>query len=145
MAVMLGTGEVSAGAFVWRKDSPRWIPITNIIPMPSSVKAQVHPAGAVVVNVSNTNIVGGALSPRLPSNSMGTASLAVGIISLVLFCVPFVGTILGVIGLVLGIIGLNVGKARNLPVGTSIGGIVCSGTAVIGSFLFLIVAVASGK
>jgi len=66
---------------------------------------------------------------------MSTASLVLGIVSLVLVFVPgfnFLGLIAGIIGIVLGSISLKNSKALNQPQGTARGGLI---TSIIGTAL----------
>ncbi len=56
---MLAGGTISRDALVWKEGSPRWIPLTNIVPMPpglpgSPASTARHGSGAVIVNVTNT-------------------------------------------------------------------------------------------
>lgn len=66
------------------------------------------------------------------TNGKATASLILGVISIVLMPVPFGGLILSVVGLILGIVGLS--EIKRLNQGgkkTAIAGIVCSGLAIL--------------
>jgi TM2 domain-containing membrane protein YozV len=59
LATMLAGGTISRDALVWKEGSPRWIPLTNIVPMPpglpgSPASTARHGSGAVIVNVTNT-------------------------------------------------------------------------------------------
>lgn len=73
-------------------------------------------------------------------NGKATASLVLGIISIVASLIPFAGGILGIIGLILGIIGLreiNNLKQRNKNI--AVAGIICSGLGILLSIIVFIV------
>ncbi|CAN5576473.1 hypothetical protein BH10ACT1_BH10ACT1_37960 [soil metagenome] len=85
---------------------------------------------------------GGGYGSGLPSVSgMATASLVLGILSLVLFWCFFLGGPLAIIGLPLGLVALNKinkGEADPGAKGTALGGAICSGIALVGVAGFLI-------
>ncbi len=98
------------------------------------------PPVALQVNVSQSNNSG-------TSNSLGIASLVVGVLSLLTFCVPFVGLIIALLGLGLGIGGLTLAIIRRgRGIGFSIAGIVLSGIgllfAIFVTFVMSVTAVA---
>lgn len=72
------------------------------------------------------------------SNGLGTASLVLGIIGVLLSCV-FIGVVPAIIGLILGIVGLC---KKDKSKGTAIAGTVCS---AIGVVIFLIVIASAGN
>lgn len=41
LATLLASGNVSPTALIWRDGSPRWIPITNVVPVPARVPPPV--------------------------------------------------------------------------------------------------------
>ncbi|KUO15141.1 hypothetical protein AQJ91_43210 [Streptomyces dysideae] len=68
----------------------------------------------------------------MPSNGMGTASLVVGIISAVIFCLWPIAIILGVLALIFGTIGR--GKARRgeaTNAGQALAGIICGAVGLV--------------
>lgn len=136
LATLLASGHVSGEALVWKEGAPRWIPITNVVPgpgryLPSMAGASPTP---VVVNVHNTNVVGAYMAPvpvRGPTNGWGTAAMVLGILSLVLFCLPPLSIPLSLGGIVLGIIGLGAASTKKLPGGSSVAGIVLCGIGLL--------------
>jgi hypothetical protein len=130
LAVLLGSGQVSSEALVWRVNSPRWIPITNLVPAPPPVPPpapkshSVASNGSVMVNIHNT--VGYPAFMSGHGNAFGTASLVLGIITTVLFCIPFISIPTGILGFILGMVGIITGISQNKPTGTSIAGCILS-------------------
>ena len=41
LASLLAAGNISHTALIWREGLPRWIPITNVVPLPASVSPPV--------------------------------------------------------------------------------------------------------
>ena len=70
---------------------------------------------------------------EIKSNSMGVASLVLGIVSLVLMWVPFIGLISGIIGLVLAL-----KQKKIMPNGLATGGLVTSIIGMALSTIYLI-------
>ena len=66
---------------------------------------------------------------------LATASLVLGIIALVVFCMPVIALVLGIIGLVLGIAYLNNNEIKSVK-GRAISGIVLSIIAILLSLVF---------
>lgn len=64
-----------------------------------------------------------------PSNSTGLAiaSMVLGIVSLVFFCVPYICFLTGIIGIILGAISLGTKKGGK---GMAIAGLVCSAVSM---------------
>jgi hypothetical protein len=69
LASLLGAGTVSPAALVWREGSPRWIPLTNIVPLPPwTGQAAVPPVVQVIHHVQT-------FPPRTPRWSPGIAAV----------------------------------------------------------------------
>ena len=144
LATMLGTGTISQTALVWRDGSPRWIPITNIVPAkvsPPHIPQQSTTAAPVIVNIHNVNSV----RPASPlaffenrTNGFGVASLVLGIIAVVTVCIPFITIPLAAIGLVLGLVGIFHGRSQNRPIGLSIAGSILCGVVFLFTVIVLI-------
>jgi hypothetical protein len=76
----------------------------------------------------------------VPSNGMGTASLVLGIISVVVFCLGPVAAVIGVLAVIFGIVGRR--KARRGEAtngGMSLAGLICGVVGVVLGILMLIV------
>lgn len=128
IAAFLAAGTISETALVWREGSPRWIPVSNIVPLPPT-RSSVQATPGVTVNVNNINTNTTALVPvmavRAPANGLGNAALVLGIIADVFFCIPFLSVPLGALGIVLGAIGIfDAQSNRQLGVGTAVGGVI---------------------
>ncbi|UXY22214.1 DUF4190 domain-containing protein [Streptomyces cynarae] len=81
--------------------------------------------------------------PLPPSNGMGIASLVLGVISLVLFCLWPVALIVGVLAVIFGIIGRR--KARRGEAtngGMALAGVICGAVGFVLSAVLLIVLLA---
>jgi len=66
------------------------------------------------------------------TNGKATASLILGVISIVLVFIPFAGFILGIIGLIIGIKGIREIKHLNQEgKKTAISGIICSSLGIL--------------
>ncbi|MBP3706753.1 MAG: DUF4190 domain-containing protein [Clostridia bacterium] len=77
--------------------------------------------------------------PMVPGKGLGIASMVLGILSLVLFCVWYVAIPCGIIGLVLGAVGYNKARSCNIKNGMATAGIVCSCIALGLAVLFVII------
>ncbi|WP_232838801.1 DUF4190 domain-containing protein [Streptomyces geranii] len=78
-----------------------------------------------------------------PSNGMGTASLVVGIVSAVVFCLWPLAIILGILAVIFGVIGR--GKARKGEAtnsGQALAGIICGGVGIVVAAAFGVIVIA---
>jgi hypothetical protein len=78
--------------------------------------------------------------PPAPNNGMGTASLVIGIISAVVFCLWPLAILLGVLAVVLGILArrkASRGEATNS--GQALAGIICGAVGVVLGILITVV------
>ena len=66
-----------------------------------------------------------------PGKGAGVASLVMGIVSLVLFCIPFLGVLLGIPGVITGIIGIRKANKANAKCGMAIAGLICSAIGLL--------------
>ena len=145
IAMLLGAGQISAQSLVWREGSPRWIPVTNLVPAPSIPPLVSHayvPNAPVVVNINNVNSA--SLVAR-PSNGLGTASLALGVVSMVFTCLPFISIPVALLGLVLGIAGIGKGNTEKKPTGAAIAGVAICGIVLLLAGLILAGFIASAS
>jgi hypothetical protein len=109
---------------------PTVVPPSSVAPHTTSVFPPVGQPTAVQVNVQNSNV----------SNSLGIASLVLGILSLFICWIPFIGFGLSGLGLLLGIGALVMALTRK---GTGIGyAIAGSAVSAIGVLLGVIYIVA---
>jgi len=146
VGMLLGSGAITRDALVWKEGSPRWIPVTNIVPISAMSRSSDHPqatqattsSGQVVVNIHNTNASSPVHFVMPQGNGLGAASLVLGIIAIVLVCVPFISIPLSTIGLVLGIVGLIAGNSSGKPIGTSIAGTVLCGIVTLLAILIVV-------
>lgn len=79
-----------------------------------------------------------------PWKGPGTASLILGILSLILCCIPFIGFLLSLIGLITGIVSVSRSGKVGVTYGVGIAGLICSviGLLIGGLYMFgLIVAI----
>jgi hypothetical protein len=56
LATMLAVGTISRDALVWKEGSPRWIPVSNIVPLPPSfadIPVATPIPSSLIVNVTN--------------------------------------------------------------------------------------------
>ena len=95
------------------------------------------PFAVTPVYVSNPAYTGAPV----PGRGLGIASMVLGILSLVLFCIWFISGPFAVIGLILGVAGLGVSKSNGYGNGTAVAGIVCSlvTLAILAVFVYLYV------
>lgn len=80
-----------------------------------------------------------------PSNGMGTASLVVGIVSAVIFCLWPLAIILGILAVIFGVIGrgkVRRGEATNG--GQALAGIICGAVGIVIAVAFGVVVIAFG-
>ena len=77
---------------------------------------------------------------EIPGKGAGVASLVLGIVSLVLFCVYFFSIPAGIAGIITGCISVSKAKAVGAKSGMGVAGIVCS---VIGMLIAILVIVAA--
>ena len=136
LAMLLTVGTVSQSALVWRTGSPRWIPITAIVPIPtypSSISAhapsQVIAGGAAYRGQPTNRIAAGVLGSLLGGLGIHkfilgftTAGLVMLLVSVLTFGVGW--CVMAVIGLIEGIIYLTKSDAdfyREYVVGKSNG------------------------
>ncbi|GHK04706.1 hypothetical protein SY2F82_65030 [Streptomyces sp. Y2F8-2] len=81
--------------------------------------------------------------PLPPSNGMGIASLVLGVISLVLFCLWPVALIVGVLAVIFGIIGRRrAGRGEATNGGMALAGLICGAVGFVLSAVLLIVLLA---
>ncbi len=81
-----------------------------------------------------------------PMNGLGTASLVVGIVSVVLFCLWPLAIILGILAVVFGLIAR--GRARRgeaTNAGQALAGIICGGVGIILATVIGVVIIAFGE
>lgn len=75
---------------------------------------------------------------------MSIASLILGILGLILSCIPCtwsLGMILVIVGLILGIIGLKKSKTTGSGKGAAIAGIICSAIGLIPATIWALIAI----
>lgn len=65
-------------------------------------------------------------TPVVPGKGMAVASLVLGIVSLVMFCIWYITLPCGIVGLILGIVAMNKAKAVGMKNGMAVAGLVCS-------------------
>lgn len=79
------------------------------------------------------------MQPVVPGKGLAVASMVLGIIGLVLFCIWYIGIPCSIIGLILGGISSSKAKAYGMKSGMAVAGIVCScialGLNIIGIIL----------
>jgi len=78
-----------------------------------------------MVNIHN--VLGSAAVVHVPanqSNPFGTASLVLGIIATVFFCLPFISIPTAGLGFIFGVAGIVLGIVQKRPIATSIAGCV---------------------
>lgn len=78
---------------------------------------------------------------EMPGKGMGVASLVLGIVSLVMFCIWYLSLPCGIVGLILGVVSMNKAKAVGMRNGTAVGGMVCSCIALGLSILICVLAI----
>lgn len=78
---------------------------------------------------------------QVPGKGLGIASMVLGIVSLVLFCIWYISIPCAIIGAALG--GVSKSKSAGAPNGVATAGIVCSCVA-LGLAIFFIILVAAG-
>jgi hypothetical protein len=70
--------------------------------------------------------------PLAPQNGLSTASLVLGIISLVIFCLWPVSIILGVLAVILGFVGRRrAGRGESTNPGQALAGIICGAVGLV--------------
>ncbi len=69
-------------------------------------------------------------STSVPGKGLGIASMVLGIVSLVFFCVLYLAIPCAIVGIILGIVSRNQAKKAGAPTGMSTAGIVCSAIAL---------------
>ena len=79
----------------------------------------------------------------VPGKGMAVASLVLGIVSLVFFCVWYIALSCGIVGLILGGIAMNKAKTVGMRNGLAVAGLVCSCIGV-GLMVLLYVMVIAG-
>lgn len=84
------------------------------------------------------------VAPVVPGKGLGVASMVLGILSLVFFCVFWLSLPLSIIGLALGGAGIAKAKRVGAPCGMAVAGLVCSSIA-LGLALLMIILAASGS
>lgn len=75
---------------------------------------------------------------EVPGRGLGIASLVVGIISLVMFCIFYISIPCAIAGLIMGCIGNSKAKAQGLKNGVAVGGIVCSAIGIALAIIFIL-------
>jgi hypothetical protein len=105
IASLVAAGTIAITALVWREGSPRWIPVSNIVPVPAH-RPGVPAAPPVVVNVNNVNTNLAASPVRSSGSGAGlmVSGYVCAFVSLI-FCPPG----FGVAGFVIGIVNLSRG------------------------------------
>jgi len=74
----------------------------------------------------------------VPGKGLGIASMVLGIISLVLFCVWYLAFPCAIVGVILGCIAKSHAKQAGMKNGMAVAGIICSAIAIGLSVLFLV-------
>lgn len=77
----------------------------------------------------------------VPGNGMGIASMVLGIVSLVLFCVWYLAIPCAIVGVILGAVAINKAKMVGAKNGMATAGIVCSVIAIAIALILIIFAV----
>ena len=109
---------------------PAVVQSNPVAPNTTNVYTPVGQPAAVQVNVQNSNV----------SNSLGIASLILGILSFLICWIPFVGFCLSGLGLLLGIGGLVMALTRKgTGIGYAIAGTAVSALGVLMGVIFLVV------
>ncbi|MBE6758972.1 MAG: hypothetical protein E7554_02650 [Ruminococcaceae bacterium] len=80
------------------------------------------------------------VNPAVPGKGLATASMILGIVSLVLFFSTFIAIVCAITGLSLG----AVSKGLGFKSGKSTAGIVCSAVAIVVSAFFFVLIMAMG-
>ena len=78
---------------------------------------------------------------EMPGKGMGVASLVLGIVSLVMFCIWYLSLPCGIVGLILGVVSMNKAKSVGMRNGTAVGGLVCSCIALGLTILVYVLAI----
>jgi len=108
---------------------PTIIEPSAVLPTTTNVFTPAGQPSAVQVNVHNSNV----------SNSLGIASLILGILSFFICWIPFIGFGLSGLGLLLGIGGLVMSVVRKgTGIGYSIAGTAVSGIGVLLGIVFIV-------
>lgn len=108
---------------------PAVVQSNPVAPHTTNVYTPVGQPAAVQVNVQNSNV----------SNSLGIASLILGILSFLICWIPFIGFGLSGLGLLLGIGGLVMALTRNgTGIGYAIAGTAVSALGVLMGVIFLV-------
>lgn len=79
--------------------------------------------------------------PVVPGKGMGVASMVLGIVSLVLFCVWYLAIPCAIIGAALGGVAQSKAKAAGVKNGMAVAGITCSCIALGVAILFLLLGI----
>ncbi len=82
------------------------------------------------------------MKPVVPGKGLGIASMVLGILSLVLFCIWYIAIPCGIIGAVLGGVALSKAKAVNMKNGLAVAGLVCSCIALGIAIIFVLLVIA---
>lgn len=112
VAMLLAAGSVSAAALVWREGSPRWIPITAIVPLPAA------PSPIAASAISNGNRIAAGISAILVGclgvHKFILGFTGAGIIMLLVSVVSFgvFAPVVAIIGLIEGVIYLSKSDAE---------------------------------
>jgi len=118
MATLLASGNVSATALVWREGSPRWIPITAVVPLPGAtlpyapayVLSRQYPSSGTKIAAGILGILLGCLGIHKFVLGFVGAGLVMLLVS-VLTC-GYAAPIMAIIGLIEGIIYLSKSDAQ---------------------------------
>ncbi|MBA2809316.1 DUF4190 domain-containing protein [Streptomyces sp. KM273126] len=83
--------------------------------------------------------------PLAPSNGMGIASLTLGIIAAVGFCMWPLSIVLGVLGVIFGVIGrAKAGRGEATNPGQALAGIICGAAGIVlGALVFVLIVAVS--
>ena len=108
---------------------PTVVQPSSVVPSTTNVVTPAGQPSAVQVNVQNSNV----------SNSLGIASLILGILSFFICWMPFIGFALSGLGLVLGVWAFVMSIARKgTGIGYAIAGIAVSGIGVLMGIFFIL-------
>jgi hypothetical protein len=110
IATLVAVGTISPLAMVWRGGSPRWIPVSNIVPAPASRSMAQPPS--VVVNVNQNNTTAALPASPIGGSGLIAAGYICAFVSL-LFCPPgfgIAGVVIGIVNITRGHVGHGVAQ-----------------------------------
>lgn len=82
-------------------------------------------------------------TPDVPGKGLGIASMVLGIVSLVLFCLWYMAIPCGVVGVILGAISATKAKEAGMTNGMASAGLICS-CITLGLMLLLVIVTVAG-